>query len=554
MDEQTQRPGRSGPISRIGTPSWFLIIVGLALLVRLIHLAQLSENPFFQHPTMDAKVHHEWAQEFAEGKEWSIDRRSGEPVPYFRAPLYIWFLGTIYSVFGVDAGLAPRLIQCLLGALSCGLVFLLGTRLFGRGVGILAGGCMSVYWTAVYFDGELLIVPLQIFLNLLLLLMLVVAGERRTWWAFATAGLLLGLEAIARPNILLFAPAVCVWILWLERAKGGGLRRGIVSCLAFGLALLMPIAPITIRNSVIGHDEVLISSQGGVNFYIGNNPQTDGVTAIVPGTPPDWWGGFYATREMAAQALGREPKPSEVSRYFFHKAFQFWREDTSRAIDRTVRKIRLFLYGMEYPNNQCIYSFTELFTPFTRWLPGCFWIVGPFGMLGFFLALFRGLKLFPLWGFVLVYSVSIVMFFVSARFRMPVVFPLSILAAHAFFWLILKAKERAFLKLAAGGLALAAFAHLTLYFPDRSAYGFVQKNEGETLWRVGVELAERHEDEEALLYLTRAAKSLEETARTAVNQERGGSAIRLLCQGLAYEGEVLERLGRLDSAVDAYKS
>lgn len=554
MEEPILRPGRPGLFARFGTPTWFLIIVGLALLVRLIHLAQLSENPFFQHPTMDAEVHHQWAQEFAEGREWSIDRRTGEPAPYFRAPLYIWFLGTIYSVFGPDAGWAPRLIQVLMGALSCGLVFLLGLRLFGRGVGILAGLCMSVYWTAVYFDGELLIVPLQIFLNLLLLLMLVVAADKRTWWSFAAAGLLLGLEAIARPNILLFAPAVCVWILWLETAQGGGFLRGIVLCFAFGLALLAPIAPITVRNAVVGNDKVLISSQGGVNFFIGNNPQTDGVTAVVPGTPPDWWGGFYATREMAAKALGHEPKPSEVSQYFFREGFKFWREDSSRAIDRTVRKARLFLYGMEYPNNKCIYTFTELFTPFTRGLPACFWFVAPLGMLGFFLALRRGLKLFPLWGFVLIYSISVVAFFVSARFRMPVVFPLSILAAHALLWLIRSARDRAYGRLIAGGLALAAFVHLTLYFPDRGAYGFVQKNEGETLYRVGVNLAERQEDVAALPYLIRAAKSLELTAQTAVNQERRSSSVRMLCQGLAYQGEVLERLGRFDQAATAYKT
>jgi len=549
----TGDPSKASLLNRNRTALWFALVVLVALAVRLIHLSQLSASPLFEHPIMDAKVHHEWAQQFAAGEAWSVDRRTGEPLPYFRAPLYIWFLGTIYSIFGVDAGYTPRLIQSLMGALSCGLVFLLGNRLFSRGVGLLAGLTMAGYWTAAYFDNELLIEPMQVFLNLLLLWLLVIASERKSLVAWAAAGLLLGLEAIARPNILLFAPAVCVWILWLEQAGGSGWRRGVLSCLAFGLALLAPILPVTIRNQVVGNDRVLIASQGGVNFYIGNNPHTDGVTAIVPGTPPDWWGGYDATQAMAAQALGRQPKPSEVSGYFFDLAFRFWKQQTGRAIDRTLRKLRLWVYGMEYPNNMCIYTNTELFTPISRWLPGSFWIVCPLGLLGLLLGFRRSLRLFPLWGFVLVYSISIVIFFVTARYRMPVVYPLSIFAAHAVFWLVAKVRERATLKLAAGGCVLALAVHLTTYFPGYG-YGFIQKNEGEALWTLGVELAERKEDREALEYLNRAVAALQRTAATTLSSERRASSLRLLSQGLAHQGEVLERLGQPGPAENAYKS
>ena len=67
-----------------------------------------------------------------------------------------------------------------------------------------------------------------------------------------------------------------------EPAVGGGGDGGV---------LLVVVLPITIRNCAVGGDAVLIASQGGVNFYIGNNPDSDGRTAIVPGTPGDWWGG-----------------------------------------------------------------------------------------------------------------------------------------------------------------------------------------------------------------------------------------------------------------------
>ena len=99
---------------------------------RVVHLVQIQDSPLIGAPILDEKVHHEWATLFAAGEPWSVDRASGEPLPYFRAPLYVWFLGTVYRVAGVDPALAPRLVQGVLGALACGMVFLLGQRLFSR--------------------------------------------------------------------------------------------------------------------------------------------------------------------------------------------------------------------------------------------------------------------------------------------------------------------------------------------------------------------------------------------------------------------------------------
>ena len=48
------------------------------------------------------------------------------------------------------------------------------------------------------------------------------------------------------------------------------------------LCALIPIGGVTLYNATAGGDLVLIASQGGVNFYIGNNERSDGRTAIVP--------------------------------------------------------------------------------------------------------------------------------------------------------------------------------------------------------------------------------------------------------------------------------
>jgi predicted membrane-bound mannosyltransferase len=113
----------------------FAAIVLLAFALRLTYVLQLRSSPLFEHPQMDELYHDQWAQAIAAGETFNQG-------PYFRAPLYPAFLGAVYAVFGHDY-LAARVIQALLGSLSCGLLFLVGRLVFSRVIGAVAGviGC-----------------------------------------------------------------------------------------------------------------------------------------------------------------------------------------------------------------------------------------------------------------------------------------------------------------------------------------------------------------------------------------------------------------------------
>ncbi|MCO6437818.1 MAG: glycosyltransferase family 39 protein [Phycisphaerae bacterium] len=393
----------------------FLVALGL----RLFYVQQMRASPLFDHPVMDEQYHDEWAQAFAEGQTYIEG-------PYFRAPLYPWFLGTIYWLFGHDL-FAARVVQALLGSLSCGLLFLIGRRIFGRTVGAIAGFTAASYWILIYFDGELLIPLLIVFLDLLLMWMLLEAGEKPRWWRFALAGAVVGLSALARPNILLFVPAIVTWLIWQHRSDW---RSAIVRSLCLVAGCLLPIAPVTVRNYAVGGDLVLISSQGGVNFYIGNNPRSDGRTAIVPGTPGGWWEGYRASIALAEEAAGKSVRPSDVSRYYFREALSWIFSNPGDFVAHTWLKTRLFFSSWEISNNKGIYFWTERFGRVLLWLPLGFPVVAPLGLAGLVLCLRRGSSAFPLWGFVIVYSISVILFFCTARYRVPVLPPLILLASY----------------------------------------------------------------------------------------------------------------------------
>ncbi|HWN82934.1 MAG TPA: tetratricopeptide repeat protein, partial [Candidatus Udaeobacter sp.] len=206
---------------------------------------------------------------------------------------------------------------------------------------------------------------------------------------------------------------------------------------ALALGLVLPILPVTAHNWFVGHDWVPIASQGGVNFLIGNNPKSDGYTAIVPGTRATWWGGHDDAVALAEGAVGRKLKPSEVSDYWFSEGKRFIRTQPAAAAQLMLRKAFLFFWGAEISNNEHIYFLRHYSWPMrlTLWHFGIYFpfgLVAPLGLVGIAMALRRrapGAVLLA--GYTFIYAAAVIAFFVCARFRLPVVPVMLLFAVYA---------------------------------------------------------------------------------------------------------------------------
>ena len=520
-------PADGGERSRIGVVdlAWMAAIAAVALTLRIVYIRQLQHYPLFSTLQMDPLFHDQWARATLRGETFMDGA-------YFRAPLYPWFLAGVYRLVGAD-GIAPRVAQAALGALSCATLFLLGRVVFSRAVGVIAGLAAATYWILIYFDAELLISVLIVFLDLWLLLALIVASRRRRAWLWLVSGLLLGLSAIARPNILLFAPALVAWIALLYRPAWRS-ALGYAACLFVGC--MAPILPITIRNYVVGKDAALIATQAGVNFYIGNNPAADGMSAVIPGDPTEWWPCYYAQIERAEKALGRKLKGSEVSRWYARQTWRFMAEQPAAAAALLLAKVGYFWSHWEVSNNQDIRFVTSTYTPIVRYLPLSFWVVGPLGALGLLLCLRRARELFPLWGFTLIYMLSVVAFFVTARYRVPVVVVLILLASHAAVWLFDTARRGRWRALGLAALTLALMGGVVARTPPNLDADMIQGHRS-----IGLYYAE-HGD------AAQAERFLAETARRAA--ERGFPLDARTWHEL---GEARVTLNRPDDAIDCLR-
>ncbi|MBN2537403.1 glycosyltransferase family 39 protein [candidate division WOR-3 bacterium] len=431
----TKSPGRRS------VTTWFFIIAAAGFALRLVHLLQArGSDPLFNAPQLDMLYHHQWATAIANGVDFV-------PGPFFRAPLYPWLLGGIYSLFGPSVP-AARFAQAVLGGLTCGLLYLLARRILSAVSALPArasrwaargsGLALAAWPLAIYYDTELLapvvLVPLLLLGGLLFYRSW---DQDRQWWL---PGLALGAAAIARPNALAVLAALTGWLFVEYRSRAWKKAAALV-----GAAALV-ILPVTVRNLVKGGEPVLIASQAGVNFYIGNNPGSDGATASLPGTGSTWWGRYEDVRRLAERETGQKMGVMQVDRFWFGKGLEFWRHEPARALALLARKAYLLAWAHELPNNRDLYalkrhSFLDWLLWRTRWLKFPFGLLLPLALAGAWLLRRSTRRLVPAWLFLGAYGLSFLPFFVTARFRLPLVPLLLVPAAASVGWLATRSRQ-----------------------------------------------------------------------------------------------------------------
>jgi len=322
---------------------------------------------------------------------------------------------------------------------------------------------LATYWVSVYFEGELLVEPLSVFLNLIGIWLLM-RTDQRGWATWAMAGLCFGLSALNRPNVLLVVPVLACWPIILHGLSQW--KRGAGFAIVFLAACILVVLPVTIRNFIKGGEAIPIAANGGLNFYVGNNPQSDGMSAVLPGVRADWWGAQQDAKAIAEANAGRTLSAGEVSRFYYRAGVRFILDEPGAAFRLFAHKLRFFWNDVEAPNPYNLYFFTAKYTPIVRYLPLTFGMLVPFAFLG---VIFSGKKRlvgqFPLWGFGLAYMASVVMFFVTSRFRLLIVPIVIVYAAFGVVQLLRLIANRKWLHVG-GGVAAVVLSWPLLHTED----------------------------------------------------------------------------------------
>lgn len=452
-----------------------ILLLGLGL--RSAYLVELRHTPDFAAPLADAAFHDYWASALVTG-DWTPPAGSPDPAirttAYLRPPGYPYFLAAVYWIAGPRSYVAARFVQMGLGLATCVLAYGLGQALFGRGAGLLAALFVATHWACIYYEGELQEPCLLVLVLLGAVWVLLAWARRPAVWRALVAGILLGVFALLRPNILLCVPVVAAWMAWVAWRRRG-IRSGVAAVVAMLLGAGLTIAPATIRNYVVARDLVLVSSNGPINLYIGYNERSDGYTARIPDlyelSGENAWSWFlYPQIVRGVEArVGRSLRPAEVGAYFRGRAASYIREQPWHALQLTARRALLFWGPLEVANNKEVH-FDRSHSAVLSWLPG--W---PLALAAAALSLVlyvarRRAGLGPANGpqyesIVLivavggVYFASFLPFLVAERFRVTLAPLLALLGSYALVQLARWAQARAWRPLCGWGLAgVALFA------------------------------------------------------------------------------------------------
>jgi 4-amino-4-deoxy-L-arabinose transferase-like glycosyltransferase len=421
-------------------------------------MLQLKDLPLIQpEGGVDSAAYVRLAREVLSGNMWL------GPGLYFMSPLYLYFLAAAFGATGSFD--AVRVIQVLLGTAAVWFVFKTAEQWFGRRAAWIAAALMALTGPFTFYELLILQASLDAFLTAGGLYFLTLGLNRHeeisneifrlkaeaTESGFVAsafrrkigfdpnalvAGVFLGLQVLNRPNIVIVVAGMTLIMLAIRRWR---------IALPFAAGAALAVSPVVARNALVSHQFALASSHGGLNFYIGNNPSATGQYEYVPGVRANIEGQAEDTRKVAEKAAGRPLTDAEVSSYFAGQALEWIRGNPGAAAKLFARKVAL-VFNARHQWLDFSYPYYANETGSQLWLlfvgP---WFLVPVGLAGVVLGSkgSRGSMGSVLLGaFVGLCALSVAVFFVAERYRLPMFVPLCVTSAAAIERMLVDSRAR----------------------------------------------------------------------------------------------------------------
>lgn len=402
----------------------YLIILGIislmALALRLIAGWQMYKSvPAVFDPSSqtDMYTYLLYGKQFAEG---TYNSHGG--AYYYQPFYYAVFLRVLFTIFGSDP-LVVVIAQSILGAATIFLTGILGARLGGKKAGIIAALILTLFRNHILYTPFALIAILQTFLITLSVYLVFIAFDKKKWQYWALVGLVMSCSILSRGNFLLLIPFV-MFFIW--RVHKPGVKSVLIPMAAFLLAVYLPQMPFSLKNYQVTGEWTGPSTAGDIVLSIGNNPDAPPGTEDLPGPH------YINYDEYSEVSHWPQEKDQELG-----DSIKSWiKNNPLHWLEMKFKTLFLYVSNHEAYNNITLSQSLRALPWLNSYILLDFWIVAiPFLVLLIRIVLsgkFSKRKNNYLLITVIVYSASIVIFYVLSRYKLPIIPLLSVCAGMEF--------------------------------------------------------------------------------------------------------------------------
>jgi 4-amino-4-deoxy-L-arabinose transferase-like glycosyltransferase len=234
------------------------VLFGIALLLRLILFVPVLVNPELAYVqgatrTTDATGYHALGTAL-------MNRQSFDSA--YRTPGYPFFLSTLYQVAGAPDARYPVVVQILVSAFLVFLVVRMGSSLFGRRAGLIAGAAYAISPLAALFSDRLMTESLASCLYFVSLYLLCAYFHAVSHWkaflSLAFAGVTMSGAVMVGPSgfyLLYVLPVLLIAVAFrFSIVRGVSLRRialSVAAGLTFFVFSVSLVVPWMLRNEAV---------------------------------------------------------------------------------------------------------------------------------------------------------------------------------------------------------------------------------------------------------------------------------------------------------------
>jgi 4-amino-4-deoxy-L-arabinose transferase-like glycosyltransferase len=242
-----------------------MICLGFLLRLVLAIALGIDEPP---EPGSDSEEYDVYAWNVAQGRGFrghSPDVVDRDHLTANRPPGTSLVWAAFYYVFGHRYG-GVRVLNCLVGAATIALVYLVGRQSFSRPVGLLAAAAFTVWPISLYYSTQLLSEPLGTFWLLAYVAAALDFAARPEPVRAMVAGLMLGMALLTRGNVVLLMPLTLIWAV----VQFWGRSYATAWALAIPLVAVAMLVPWSLRNYRVFGAFVPLSTGSG-DVLLGSN-------------------------------------------------------------------------------------------------------------------------------------------------------------------------------------------------------------------------------------------------------------------------------------------